>query len=303
MPYNLASYQSDQGPRSALIVDHLLYDLEALSGRSDFSSILSVLQNWNENREMLAALAEAVDTEAGVQLASVTLLAPVLNPPAVFCAGANFPDHVEKMANAFGLPVPESPKAIGVAPFHFLKVSRCCVGTGQGVKALGASFDYEIELAAVIGRPARNVDAADALDYVAGYAVSNDLSARDLGFRNKLPRDSIFYHSWLAHKSFEDSAPIGPWITPKEQLPHWSELRLQTRVNGELRQDGLCGTMYHSIEEQIAELSKIITLQPGDVILTGTPGGVGAESGQFLKPGDTVEVSVDGIGAVVTPIL
>ena len=128
------------------------------------------------------------------------------------------------------------------------------------------------------------------------------LSVRDLGFRRQLPRDHTFYHSWLVHKSFQDSAPVGPWMVPVDQLPHWSELRLQTRVNGELRQDGLCGSMTFSVEEQIAELSKVIALQPGDLIFTGTPGGVGSETGRFLKPGDEVVVSVEGIGKVVTPI-
>lgn len=135
-----------------------------------------------------------------------------------------------------------------------------------------------------------------------GYMVGNDLSVRDMGFRRQLARDDVFFHSWLVHKSFEHSAPIGPWITPKEFLPHWSELRVKTLVNGELRQDGSCGEMYYSLEDQIAELSKTITLQPGDIIMTGTPGGVGAETGQFLKSGDVVEVSVEGIGSVITPI-
>ena len=155
----------------------------------------------------------------------------------------------------------------------------------------------------VIGREGKNIPVETALDHVAGYMAANDLSARDLGFRRELSKDDLFYHSLFAHKSFDDSAPIGPWLTPADQLPPWRELRMQTRINGELRQNELCGSMWYTVEEQIAAVSRIITLKPGDVILTGTPGGVGAETGDFLKPGDLVEVSIEGIGAVVTPIV
>lgn len=302
MSYNLATYRSEKGPRAALVIGQSAYDLAELSGREDFASVLAILSDWDANRAELARLSGKVEG-AGMPVASLELLSPILYPPAIFCAGANFPDHVANMHKAHGLPVPESPRTLGVAPFHFLKASRCCVGTGAPVKAPSPAFDYEVELCAVIGRPARNVTPAEALDYVAGYMVGNDLSARDLGFRRQLPPENIFFHSWLAHKSFEDSAPVGPWFTPAEFLPHWSQLRVQTRVNGELRQDGLCEPMYYSIEEQIAELSKGITLMPGDIIMTGTPGGVGAETGRFLKPGDVVEVSVEGIGSVTTPVV
>lgn len=302
MSYHLATYQSERGPRAALVINATLYDLADIAKRDDLSSVLSILGDWDRNRETIAALAASHEGKEGLPLQSAQLLSPILHPPAVFCAGSNYQDHVANMYTRHGLPVPGNPKEKGIPPFHFLKASRCCVGTGAAVKAPSPALDYEIELVAVIGREGRNIDVSNALDHVAGYMVGNDLSARDIAFRRQLPRDDTFFHSWLAHKSFDDAAPIGPWLTPADQLPHWSQLRLQTRVNGELRQDGLCSNMIYSIEEQIAEISKTITLKPGDIIMTGTPGGAGAETGQFLKPGDMVEVSVEGIGAVVTPI-
>lgn len=303
MPHHLATYQSKRGPRAALVIGDALHDLADLAGRDDLSSVLSVLSRWDDNRAVLADLAASAHPADGMPLASATLLCPILHPPAVFCAGANFPDHVANMATANNLPIPESPKVKGIPPFHFLKASRCCVGTGAEVAAPSHAFDYEVELVVVIGREGRNVAVEDALDHVAGYMVGNDLSARDLGFRRQLPRDDVFFHSWFAHKSFDRSAPVGPWLTPADQLPGWPELRMQTRVNGELRQDGLCAPMWYTVEEQIAYLSTIVTLMPGDVIFTGTPGGAGAETGRFLKAGDTVEVSIEGIGKVVTPIV
>ena len=303
MSYHLATYTLNRGPRAALVIGDTLHDLADLSKRDDFSTVLSVLTDWDTNRKTLDTLAKDNEGMAGTPVSSVTLLSPILHPGAVFCAGANFADHVANMHKAQGLPVPECPKNKGVGPFHFLKVSRCCVGTGAAVKAPSQAFDYEVELAVVIGREGKKIKVESALDYVAGYMVGNDLSARDIGFRRQLARDDAFFHSWFAHKSFDDSAPIGPWLTPADQLPPWREFRMQTRVNGELRQNSLCEPMWYTVEEQIAELSKIITLKPGDVILAGTPGGVGAETGRFLKPGDSVEVSIEGIGTVVTPVV
>ena len=303
MTYHLATYQSDRGPRAALVIGDALHDLADLSGRADLASVLSVLANWDDNREALTALATNGGNGAGIPVTSVRLLSPILHPGAVFCAGANFFDHCANMAKAHNLPPPENPKEKGATPFHFLKASRCCVGTGEAVKAPSPALDYEVELVAVIGREGKDIPLSDALDYVAGYMVGNDLSARDIGFRRQLPRDDAFFHSWFAHKSFENSAPMGPWITPADQLPPWRDLRLQSRVNGELRQDGLCEPMWYSVEDQISYLSTITTLKPGDVIFTGTPAGAGAETGRFLKPGDNVEVSIEGIGTVSTPII
>lgn len=303
MSYHLATYQSDRGPRAALVVGDALHDLGDLSARDDMSSVLSVLAKWDDNRTVLASLAADAASGSGIPVASAKLLSPILHPGAVFCAGANFFDHCDNMAKAHGVPTPENPKAKGATPFHFLKASRCCIGTGEAVAAPSPALDYEVELAVVIGREGKDIPLANALDHVAGYMVGNDLSARDIGFRRQLPRDDAFFHSWFAHKSFENSCPIGPWITPADQLPPWRELRVQTRVNGELRQDGLCEPMWYTVEDQIAYLSTLITLKPGDIILTGTPAGAGAETGRFLKSGDTVEVSIEGIGAVVTPII
>ena len=268
-----------------------------------YSDKAAVLEGWEANRATLADLAGEADGTAGVPVASVTLLSPIVYPGAVMCVAANYADHVANMAKVHNLPDPASPKDQGAAPFHFLKASRCCVGTGAAVKAPSPALDYEVELAVVIGRGGKDIPVATALDHVAGYTVANDLSARDLGFRRELPKDDLFYHSLFAHKSFDDSMPTGPWLTPADQLPPWRELRMQTRVNGELRQNELCGEMWYTVEEQIAAVSRIITLKPGDVILTGTPAGAGAETGRFLTPGDVVEVSVEGIGTVVTPIV
>ena len=160
------------------------------------------------------------------------------------------------------------------------------------------SVDWEVELAAVIGRPAKDVGESHALDYVTGYLIANDLSARDLGFREQLPPANPFRTDWLAHKSFDGSCPLGPWIVPASEIGDPQNLGLKLWVNDVLKQDSNTGKMIFTLAEQIAQLSSRITLYPGDVILTGTPAGVGAGRGEFLKPGDVVKLWIEKIGTL-----
>lgn len=153
-------------------------------------------------------------------------------------------------------------------------------------------------MAAVIGKPAKDVPEARALDYVSGYLIANDLSARDLGFREPLPPQNPFRTDWLAHKSFDGSCPLGPWIVPASAIGDPQNLGLKLWVNDVLKQDSNTGKMIFTLAEQIAQLSSRITLYPGDVILTGTPAGVGAGRGEFLKPGDVVTLWIEKIGTL-----
>jgi len=157
-------------------------------------------------------------------------------------------------------------------------------------------LDWEAELAAVIGRPARNVPVENALDYIAGYTIADDLSARDLSRRSALPPGNPFHFDWTAHKGFEGSCPLGPWITPAAEVPDPQRLAIRLWVNGVLKQDSNTSRMIFSTAEQISHLSSLATLHPGDLVLTGTPAGVGAGRNEFLQPGDRVEVEIEGLG-------
>jgi 2-keto-4-pentenoate hydratase/2-oxohepta-3-ene-1,7-dioic acid hydratase in catechol pathway len=159
--------------------------------------------------------------------------------------------------------------------------------------------DWEAELAVVIGRKAVNVSQADALDYVAGYLVANDLSARDLGRRAAAPAGSLFATDWTSHKSFDGSCPMGPWITLARDVADPHDLAIQLDVNDVRKQDSSTKHMIFNIREQISFLSSRITLWPGDVILTGTPDGVGNGRGEFLNAGDVVRTRVEGLGELV----
>jgi len=234
----------------------------------------------------------------GTPVAEVTLHAPLLYPGTIYCAGANYADHVAEMARAQNLPPPQDPRALGLKPWFFIKPRTCVVGPRARVARPRGSqkLDWEAELAAVIGRPARNVPVEQALDYVAGYTIADDLSARDLSRRSALPPGNPFHFDWTAHKGFEGSCPLGPWITPAAEVPDPQRLAIRLWVNGVLKQDSNTSRMIFSTAEQISHLSSIATLHPGDLILTGTPAGVGSGRNEFLQPGDRVEIEIEALG-------
>lgn len=300
--YRLISHQTADGPRAGLVIGERVHDAATLLDDAAFATVLGILERWRDVRPILAEAAARVES-GGTPLDEVVLLPPILYPPAVYCAGANYSDHVARMAEKLGIERSPDPKANGGRPYHFLKASRCCVGDGARVKAPSAALDWEGELVAVIGPPARNVQAEDALAHVAGYMIGNDLSARDMSRRPELPSTLPFSFSWIDSKSFEHAAPIGPWIVPAEDVGDPLDLQLKTWVNGVLKQDSNTSRMIFTLQEQIAYLSARITLNPGDIIFTGTPAGAGAETGDFMKPGDSVTVWIEKLGEITTHVV
>jgi 2-keto-4-pentenoate hydratase/2-oxohepta-3-ene-1,7-dioic acid hydratase in catechol pathway len=203
------------------------------------------------------------------------LLAPVV-PSKVVCVGKNYAAH----AAEFGMTVPEE-------PLLFLKPSTAVIGPRDPIRLLPISrrVDYEGELAVVIGRFARNVATEDASRYVLGYTCANDVTLRDLQKTDD---------QWVRAKGFDGSCPLGPWI---ETDLDPTDVRVETRVNGEIRQAGQTSDMVFGVATLIEYVTSFMTLLPGDVLLTGTPEGVGK-----LDPGDTVEVEVDGLGTLSNPV-
>jgi 2-keto-4-pentenoate hydratase/2-oxohepta-3-ene-1,7-dioic acid hydratase in catechol pathway len=190
-------------------------------------------------------------------------------------------------------------KDLGEKPWHFVKSSKSAVvGPGAQVKlpAYSNAVDWEVELAAVIGRPAKDATVEQALACVAGYTIANDLSARDAMRRAKNPPTSPFHFDWVSQKCFDGACPLGPWIVPAAELRDPGKLGIRLWVNDELMQDSSTAKMIFSTAEQIAMLSSRLTLQPGDLVLTGTPAGVGMGRKRFLKAGDTVRLWIEEIG-------
>lgn len=300
--YKLVTFNAGQGARAGIVVEDRVVDVADATGRPGDASVKGLLSDWDTAKHRLNALAG--NLPAGKPLAEVKLLPPVPDPVGIFCAGANYTDHVAEMARAQNIPVEPDPHTLGLTSWHFLKTAGCLAAAGETVHLPRRSkkIDWEAELVAVIGRKAVNVPLERALDFVAGYTIANDLSARDFHVRPGIPQSSPFRNDWVAHKCFDQSCPLGPWIVPAEDLEDPQNLAIKLSVNGVVKQDSNTKAMIFNIAEQVSHLSHKLTLHPGDLILTGTPAGVGTPRGEFLQPGDEVRVSIEDIGELVNKL-
>lgn len=262
------------------------------------------LKRWPTMMELLAGWEQAEPVLRGLDVAGAppvefdTLLAPLRWPRKVLCAGVNYRRHMREM----GVEIP----AEGWRPFFFLKApSTTIIGPADPIVVRAPEWsrlDWEAELAVVIGTGGRDIDPGAALAHVAGYCVANDITARGLHRRPDVTAGPFVY-DWFAAKSMDGSLPLGPGITPAFQVPDPQDLRLRLEVNGELQQDESTADMVCTVAELIAAASEVATLEPGDVIATGTPSGVGAGRGLFLRPGDVVRASIDGLGTLENTVV
>ena len=282
------TYQVGGEPRVGIVAENGVVDLRALARRRRLPSVPD---------DMLALIAEVPTLElralarearrwvsAGgeaVPVARARLLAPIPRPRKnIVCMGRNYAEHAKESGNA----PPE-------VPVFFTKPPTAVVGPDASVTHHGVTeqLDYEVELVAVIGRRARSVAPAKALEYVFGYTVMNDVTARDLQRRHQ---------QWFKGKSLDTFAPLGPWIVHRSAIPDPQQLRLSMRINGEVRQDSTTASMVFTVAQLISVLSMGMTLEAGDLLATGTPAGVamGMNPPKWLQPGDVMEAEVEGIG-------
>ncbi len=278
----LLTYEHERSIQPGVLVGERVVSLAALGERA--RSVRALLAG--SDPDALAALGERARASSdGVALADARLLAPVPGPEKIVCIGLNYRDHAE-----------ETGQEIPQAPMWFAKFANSLVGSGAEVvlPAAHAEYvDYEAEMALVIGTQARNVSEADALSHVAGAMPLNDVSARDLQWQNQL---------WTSGKAIDTFAPCGPALVTLDEAGDLESLGLSTRINGETVQSGTTSNLIFGPAELVAWLSRTITLVPGDIIATGTPAGVGAVQGRFLRDGDVVEVEVEGLGTVSNPV-
>ncbi|MCB9099270.1 MAG: fumarylacetoacetate hydrolase family protein [Anaerolineales bacterium] len=221
-------------------------------------------------------------------LSDIEIMAPVPNPSKIVCVGLNYHDHCREQ----GVAVPER-------PLLFAKFPSTLIGPEKSITLnsdVSQQVDYEAELALVIGRTARNVPLEAAYDYIAGYTIANDVSARDVQFSDG---------QWVRGKSFDTFCPLGPYLVTTDEIADPHNLAIRCRLNGELMQDSNTGEMIFKIPELIAFITQSSTLNPGDVIITGTPHGVGVfrEPKVFLKSGDVVEVEIEGLGILRNSVI
>lgn len=262
------------------------------------ADVLAFLEGGAAARDLAATLtdwARSRGDAAFVQNPSnVRLLAPIPRPPKILCLAGNYAEHWREGGH-------EAPPKMNHTPEVFIKPVTTIVGPDAPIVLPGSictAVDYEGELAVVMGRRAKDVTADDALSYVAGYANFNDISGRRLTVDvHREPTARTGWFDWLNGKWFDTFGPLGPYLAVDE-VANPQALTIQTRVNGQARQNATTGDMIFTIAETIAWISRFLTLQPGDVIATGTPSGVGATTQTFLRAGDVVEVETSGLGVL-----
>ncbi|MER5348482.1 fumarylacetoacetate hydrolase family protein [Streptomyces mirabilis] len=292
----IATLELNGNPAVALVLPEGVVPLAHLvpEAPTEVTRLIREWTTWREPVKAAAAVAVNGSRASVTALDAVTWLPPLI-PRKVLCVGSNYYDHVEEMAGPASLEIRPAP-----FPFSFLKPPTTLVGSNRTVvhPSYGSKLDWEAELAVVIGDPAE-ASGPDPLSAVFGYTMLNDLSLRDfLPFPHTLGLDAVI------SKGFDGAAPIGPWITLAEDVPDPQDMPIQLRINGHLQQDGSTSDMIFGIAELIRHYARVMTLEPGDVIATGTPAGVGAggKPPRFLSAGDVVEIHIGELGRLETTI-
>jgi 2-keto-4-pentenoate hydratase/2-oxohepta-3-ene-1,7-dioic acid hydratase in catechol pathway len=239
-------------------------------------------------------------------LDSVKVLAPIPRPGKVLALAGNYSEHIKEAAlkRGFNLGLSDSPRRTTV-PRPFLKPATCILNPGATIPwpVYSKEIDYELELAVVIGTAAKCLKAGDAPNHIAGYAIANDVSARSVMFaqnRQKRPWDD--FYDWLNGKWADGFCPMGPYLVTADEIADVQNLKMVLKVNDEVRQNANTSQMIYAVADIVSFLSHIMTLEPGDVICTGTPSGVGVATGNFLKAGDRIECSIEGLGVLTNTL-
>jgi 2,4-diketo-3-deoxy-L-fuconate hydrolase len=311
-PFKLGTFQAgNTRPFLGLVLNGCVYPVAEsaaamrLQNLTLTGSLLDVLEDWETAFKELQKIASVVskDVKAAMSyaLGELRTLPPVQRPSKVLMAAANYNAHLAEMrtyTQTGGNVDPDkvySGDKTNSKPYLFFKSPSALTGAFDDVLLPRGDLkiDWEAELAVVIGRRAKHVKAAEALDYVAGYMTFNDISCRGTLFREDRPN---FRTDWMSSKSFDTFGPVGPYFVPRAFVPNYADLRIRLWINGELKQDGLAGDMIFNAQEQIEFASSTMTLEPGDIFVTGTVGGVGQGSGAFLKEGDVIETEIEGLG-------
>jgi len=281
----LATVQTPSGPRAAVQVGDSYVDIHAATPKLP----ASVRQLLEGGREALAeaGMAAKLPNAPRYPAASAQLLAPIPDPRKIVCIGLNYRDHAA-----------ESGAAIPKEPILFSKYATALIGPNQPIvlPPVSQEVDYEAELVIVMGQRVKNVTAAAGLKAVAGYTIGHDVSARDWQLKKEGKQ-------WMVGKTFDTFAPTGPTLVTADEVPDPQALGIRLRLNGQTMQDSNTRQMIFGVGEIVAYLSQVFTLEPGDLIFTGTPPGVGfaRKPPVFLKPGDVVEIEIDGLGVLRNP--
>jgi 2-keto-4-pentenoate hydratase/2-oxohepta-3-ene-1,7-dioic acid hydratase in catechol pathway len=301
----LLTYTRAQVVSCGVLTDRGIVDIpSAWQDRNPPATVKEILER---GPSCLAQIRQSLKSAPpAVPLESVRLLAPLPRPGKVLALAGNYSEHIKEAAlkRGFKLGLSESPRQTTV-PRPFLMPSTCVIGPDEVIPwpIYSKDIDYELELAVVIGTRANSIDAADALDCIAGYTMANDVSARTVTFsKNRQPRPWDEFYDWLNGKWADGFCPLGPWLVTRNEIADVQNLKMLLKVNGEVRQKANTSQMIYAVPDIVSFLSHITTLEPGDVICTGTPSGVGVATGNFLKAGDRIECTIEGLGTLTNTL-
>jgi 2-keto-4-pentenoate hydratase/2-oxohepta-3-ene-1,7-dioic acid hydratase in catechol pathway len=308
-PYRLVTFTADGADRPGLLVGDRVLDLAVATRQGHAGTahgaptdLRGIIEGWSPR---VAARVQAMadeglgDGPGTYALADVQLRTPLRNPSNLLCIAANYKAHADEMGRDSAVD-PDNEE-----PVFFAKSPRNCIADPGApfVMPAGRNIDWEGELALVIGTTAKNVPLETAMDHVFGYLVGFDVS--DRGGEGRPTTKMFAPPYWYRGKSHDGAAPLGPWIVPAAHVANPGDLRIVTRVNGEIKQDGTTARLVWDLPHIIRSASAVMTLHPGDIIFTGTPDGVGQgrKPPEFLKAGDVVEIEIEGIGSISTPMV
>lgn len=290
--FTLATLKGPTGPKAAIGVENTFYLISDLQ-REFQSSVKDLLLDWPASFSMLEQLAASIAGGAFKDCPAVSedkadLATPVIYPNKLMAVGANYTGHLQEM----GLPI----EKWHPMPFFFRPPTTTLVGPGQTVHIPKSTkqFDWECELAVIIGKRLRHASLQEAMDAIAGYSIGLDLSCRDL-----MQNDTALHVDLVRGKAQDTMAPCGPYMIPAQFVPDPYTLRIQLLVNGRKMMDANTSEMIYRIDEQLSIISEFITIEPGDMLFTGSPSGSAeVHGGCFLQPGDTIHAQIEGVGAM-----
>ena len=292
----LVTYSAGGGAAQAgIVIDEQVHPL---SGFGLPDSIVAFLKLGDAGMTKLSDASKSAT--GGTPIGDVKLLPVIPRPTNTFLLAGNYQSHIVEDGRGQAVNKAE------ITPRIFMKPPTAVIGTGDAIRIpeVSDTVDYELEIAAVIGKAAKNVSAADAGDYIAGYIVYNDVSARGLNtvsHRKPRPLDSL--HDWLIGKWCDTFSAIGPQLITSDEIPDPADLEMSLYVNGTLKQHSSAGEMIFTVPEAIEYLSKFTTILPGSIICMGTPGGVGDATGSYLQPGDHVIAEIEKLGRLENPVV
>jgi len=293
----LATFRDEAGTRIGVLRDGRLVDIRRAAHfageepAAELTDMLALIHAGPQALRRVDALAGTAPADTEVPLEQVELLAPIARPQKnVFCLGRNYAEHAAESLRAIGQEV-----KLPSYPNVFTKAPTSITGPFSDIPydpAVSDQMDWEVELAVVVGASGRHISKEQAYSHVFGYTILNDVSARDL--------QNLGGIQWFQGKSVDAASPMGPWIVTADEIPDPHKLRISLRVNGETKQDDSTGNMLFDIPTIIATLTRVLTLESGDIIATGTPAGVGfaRNPAEFLRPGDVMESEVEAIGTM-----